>query len=162
EGLQGDLTPPYIGINKRPILDYTHSEGQAIIGGNVYHGSLFAADLGGKYIFGDNVQKKVWVLDESTSPPGKILLCIMPTRPGPNPGVAYTAFSSFALDKNNKIYFCQMSSVGGHISPLPPPGPPPASKPFPPVISQTGAFQDLPSLTPNPNLIPYNVNSPLW
>src|SRR3989454_1681520 len=33
EGLGGDLTPPYIGVNKRPIIDYTHSEGQAVIGG---------------------------------------------------------------------------------------------------------------------------------
>jgi uncharacterized repeat protein (TIGR03806 family) len=162
EGLQGDLTPPYIGVNKRPILDYTHSEGQAIIGGYVYHGSLFASDLGGKYIFGDNVQKKVWVLDESTSPPGKILLCIMPTGPGPNSGADYTGLSSFGLDQDNEIYFCQMSSVGGHIYTLARSGPPPASKPFPPLLSQTGAFRDLSSLAPDPNLVPYNVNSPLW
>ncbi len=162
EGLQGDLTPPYIGVNKRPIMDYTHSEGQAIIGGYVYHGSLFASDLGGKYIFGDNVQKKVWVLDESTSPPGKILLCIMPTGPGPNSGADYTGLSSFGLDQNNEIYFSQMSSVGGHIYTLARSGPPPASKPFPPLLSQTGAFGDLASLAPNPNLVPYTVNSPLW
>jgi uncharacterized repeat protein (TIGR03806 family) len=162
EGLQGDLTPPYIGINKRPILDYTHSEGQAIIGGYVYHGSLFASDLAGKYIFGDNVQKKVWVLDESTSPVGKILLCVMPTGPGPNSGADYTGLSSFGLDQNNEIYFCQMSSVGGHIYTLARSGPPPASKPFPPLLSQTGAFRDVTTLALDTNLIPYNVNSPLW
>ncbi|MDB6112098.1 MAG: hypothetical protein JWR69_3848 [Pedosphaera sp.] len=162
EGLQGDLTPPYIGVNKRPILDYTHSEGQAIIGGYVYHGNEFAVDLGGKYIFGDNVQRKVWALDESTSPPGKILLCTMPKGSGPNSGSDYTGLSSFGLDQNNELYICQMSSVGGQIYKLARSGPPPASRPFPPLRSQTGAFQDAASLTPNTNLIPYTVNSPLW
>ncbi len=162
EGLGGDLTPPYIGVNKRPIIDYTHSEGQAVIGGYVYRGSQFAADLGGKYIFGDNVQKKIWVLNESTSPPGKILLCIMPTGAGPNSGSDYTGLSSFGLDQDNELYLCQMSSVGGRIYKLARAGPPPASRPFPPLLSQTGAFQDSSTLTPGGSLIPYTVNSPLW
>ncbi len=55
-----------------------------------------------------------------------------------------------------------MSSVGGQIYKLARSGPPPASRPFPPLLSQTGAFQDLASLTPNTSLIPYTVNSPLW
>ena len=35
EGLSGDLTQPYIGVNKRPVLDYPHSDGTAVIGGYV-------------------------------------------------------------------------------------------------------------------------------
>jgi uncharacterized repeat protein (TIGR03806 family) len=162
EGLNGDLTPPYIGVNKRPVLDYTHSEGQAIIGGYVYRGSEFATDLGGKYIFADNVQKKVWALDETVNPPGKILLCVMPTGAGPNTGSDYTGLSSFGLDQSNELYFCQMSSVGGHIFKLARSGPPPATQPFPPLISQTGAFTNLVTLGPSDSLIPYAVNSPLW
>src|SRR5262249_14098916 len=131
EGLQGDLTPPYIGVNKRPILDYSHSEGSAIIGGYVYHCSAIAARFRGQYIFGDNVAKKIWALDETTSPPGKTLLCIMPTGAGPNSGSDYTGLSSFGLDQNNELYFCQMSSVGGYIYKLARSGPPPASRPFP-------------------------------
>lgn len=34
--------------------------------------------------------------------------------------------------------------------------------PFPPVLSATGAFSDLASLTPSAGLIPFTVNSPLW
>jgi uncharacterized repeat protein (TIGR03806 family) len=162
EGLNGDLTPPYVGVNKRPAMNYSHSEGQAIIGGYVYRGAQFASDLGGKYIFGDNVARKIWALDETTSPPGKILLCILPKGAGPNSGSDYTGLSSFGLDHSNELYICQMSSVGGQIYTLARSGPPPASRPFPPLLSQTGAFQDLPSLTPNSSLIPYNVNSPLW
>jgi mono/diheme cytochrome c family protein len=33
---------------------------------------------------------------------------------------------------------------------------------FPPVLSATGAFNDLSALTPSTGLIPYTVNSPLW
>ncbi len=161
EGLQGDLIPPYIGVNKRPILDYSHSEGNAVIGGYVYRGSEFMSDLGGKYIFGDNVTRKVWALDESKNPVGKTLLCVLPLGAGPNSGSDYTGLSSFGLDHNHELYLCQMSSVGGRIYKLARSGPPPAVT-FPPLLSQTGAFADLPALTPSAGLVPYTVNSPLW
>ena len=50
------------------------------------------------------------------------------------------------------------------LSPLPPylNMPPAANTLVPPVLSQTGAFADTPSLTPAYGLIPYNVNVPLW
>ena len=54
------MTPPYIGISRGPVLDYPHTDGRAVIGGYVYRGKKFAADLGGKYIFGDNVMRTVW------------------------------------------------------------------------------------------------------
>jgi|GEM_PF-6522346 len=93
EGLNGDLTPPYIGINKRPILDYTHAEGNAVIGGFVYRGNEFATELGGKYIFGDNVARKIWVMDESTTPATKLQIATLPSGDGPNSGSSYTGFS---------------------------------------------------------------------
>lgn len=162
EGLNGDLTPPYLGVNKRPILDYPHSQGAAIIGGYVYRGSRFRADLGGRYVFGDNVSRSVWVLDESTTPARKILLCVLPRGSGPNSGSDYTGLSSFGLDHDNELYLCQMSSVGGRIHTLARSGPPPVTRQFPPLLSTTGAFADLASLTPASALVPYTVNSPLW
>jgi uncharacterized repeat protein (TIGR03806 family) len=33
---------------------------------------------------------------------------------------------------------------------------------LPPLLSQTGVFRSLMDLTPNPGVVPYNVNSPLW
>ena len=37
EGLDGDLTPPYIGVNKRPVIDYPHGtdDGSCVVGGYV-------------------------------------------------------------------------------------------------------------------------------
>jgi hypothetical protein len=50
-----------------PITEYDHTEGIAIIGGYVYHGSAIPA-LQGKYVFGDFGSGTVWTLTES--PPG--------------------------------------------------------------------------------------------
>jgi uncharacterized repeat protein (TIGR03806 family) len=162
EGLHGDLKPPYIGVNRRPLIDYGHDEGQAVIGGYVYRGTEFASELGGRYIFGDNVQKKIWMLDETVSPPRKILLAIMPTGAGPNSGSDYTGLSSFGEDQNRELYLCQMSSVGGHIYKLAHSDRPPVVQPFPRLLSETGVFKDIKNLAPADWLVPYSVNSPLW
>ena len=162
EGLQGDLTPPFIGVNKRPIIDYDHGEGSAIIGGYVYRGKMWADDLGGRYLFGDNGTGKIWALDERTTPPSKTQLCLMPFGPGPNSGSNYTGLSSFGMDAEGEVYMCQMSSEVGHIFRLQRTGPPSVRKPFPRLLSQTGAFSDTARLIPAPGLVPYNVNSPLW
>jgi uncharacterized repeat protein (TIGR03806 family) len=162
EGLNGDLTPPYIGINKRPVLDYPHTEGRAVIGGYVYRGTEFAAELGGRYLFGDNVTRTIWVMNESTTPATKIAIATLPKGDGPNSGSDYTGLSSFGLDHNSELLMCQMSSVGGRIYKLAEAGVPGASRPLPTLLSQTGAFTNLATMEPNPGLLPYTVNSPLW
>jgi glucose/arabinose dehydrogenase len=45
-----------------PIAEYSHQEGDAVIGGFVYHGSIPA--LRGAYIFGDLGTGKIWELQE--------------------------------------------------------------------------------------------------
>ena len=162
EGTLGEMKPPYIGISRGPVLDYPHTDGRAVIGGYVYRGKKFAADLGGKYIFGDNVMRTVWAMDETTTPFQKTLLCVMPKGSGPNSGSDYTGLSSFGTDADGEIYFCQMSSIGGRIYTLQRGGPPPPMHPLPKRLSQTGTFADLAGLQPADFLIPYSVNSPLW
>jgi uncharacterized repeat protein (TIGR03806 family) len=162
EGNLGKMTPPFIGTSRGPVLDYTHSEGRAVIGGYVYRGRDFTNDLGGKYIFGDNVMRTIWAMDETATPPKKTVLCVLPKGEGPNSGSDYTGLSSFGLDAAGEIYLCQMSSIGGRIYKLQRGGPPPALHPLPKLLSQTGAFADLEKLQPAASLIPYTVNSPLW
>jgi uncharacterized repeat protein (TIGR03806 family) len=166
EGNLGQMKSPYIGISRGPVLDYPHTDGRAVIGGYVYRGRKFAADLGGKYIFGDNVFRTVWALDETATPARKNLLCVMPKGTGPNSGTDYTGLSSFGTDADGEIYFCQMSSIGGYIYTLQRGGPPPPKKVLPKLLSQTGAFTgafaDVAALQPADFLIPYNVNSRLW
>jgi uncharacterized repeat protein (TIGR03806 family) len=162
EGNLGKMPKSFIGISRGPILDYPHTDGRAVIGGYVYRGKEFTRDLGGKYIFGDNVLRTIWALDDTTTPAQKIVLCVMPKGDGPNSGTDYTGLSSFGTDANGEIYFCQMSSIGGKIFTLQRGGPPPPAHPIPKLLSQTGAFADLQNLTPADFLIPYSVNSPLW
>ncbi|HTQ50028.1 MAG TPA: PQQ-dependent sugar dehydrogenase [Candidatus Acidoferrales bacterium] len=162
EGTLGKMPATCIGISRGPLLDYPHTDGRAVIGGYVYRGKKFAADLGGKYIFGDNVMRIVWAMDETTTPVRKNLLCVMPKGAGPNSGSDYTGLSSFGLDAAGEIYFCQMSSIGGRIFTLARGGPPPPTHPFPKLLSETGAFRELARLTPDPALVPYSVNTPLW
>ncbi|MGH7992390.1 MAG: PQQ-dependent sugar dehydrogenase, partial [Limisphaerales bacterium] len=162
EGTLGHMKSPCLGISRGPVLDYAHSDGRAVIGGYVYRGQKFAADLGGKYIFGDNVMRIVWAMDETTTPVTKHLLCTIPKGSGPNSGADYTGLSSFGTDANGEIYMCQMSSTGGRIYTLARGGPPPPSHPFPKLLSQTGVFPDLQTMQPTDGLIPYSVNTPLW
>lgn len=162
EGNLGKMPANYLGISRGPILDYPHDDGRAVIGGYVYRGQEFARDLGGKYIFGDNVMRTVWALDETATPLKKTLLCVMPKGTGPNAGTDYTGLSSFGTDAAGELYFCQLSSVGGQIFKLQRGGAPPPQKNLPKLISQTGVFTDLTNLTPASFLIPYAPNSPFW
>ncbi|MEQ1859284.1 MAG: Ig-like domain-containing protein [Chthoniobacteraceae bacterium] len=159
EGFNGDLTQPYIGVNKRPVLDYSHSEGSAIIGGYVYRGAAFP-ELQGKYLFADNITGKVWVMNEGTTPATKTLLTTVPNGPGPNSGSNYTNVSSWGVDSDGELYLCRLSSTVGKILKLQAGGTP--STPLPPTLGATGLFSDLAALTPSTKLIPYAINAPFW
>lgn len=160
EGLRGDMTPPYIGVDRRPILAYPRSDGAAVIGGYVYRGREFASDLGGRYIFGDNIANVVWMMDESTVPATKRVLCTMPRGSGPNAGNDYIGLSSFGHDQDNELYMCQLSSVAGRIYKLQRGGPP--NRPMPRLLSDTGILTDRTNLTLRAGLIPYTLNAPFW
>ena len=49
-----------------PIAEYSHSEGVAVIGGYVYHGTAIPA-LAGSYVFGDYFAGKIWRLTQDSS-----------------------------------------------------------------------------------------------
>lgn len=149
-----------IGVGKNPLLAYRHLEGRAIVAGYVYRGQAFAKDLGGKFIFGDNVTGSVWYLDETTNPPSKHILCTVPDGAGPNPGANYCGLSSFGLDAKGELYLCRMSSTDGRILKLSRHGPPRVA--LPKTLSETKLFSNTLKLEPNPALVPYEVNSPLW
>lgn len=75
-----------------PIFNYTHSEGNAIIGGYVYHGSN--ADLDGAYIYGDYGSGKIWALRLNDTAPNNIQLA----DSGLN-------IASFGVDQKSDLYF---------------------------------------------------------
>lgn len=155
--LAGPIPRPatVIGVEKPPLFEYARNAGDVtVIGGYVYRGTAYAAELGGKYVFGDNGSGRIWALTTNAGgPPALAYLCNMPA------GSGYAGLASFGVDQNGEIYMVQMGP-NGHIFKLVRPG---AALPPPPaLLSQTGAFSDVRALTPAAGLIPYDVNSPLW
>jgi len=160
--MEGDYTgfiprpSPLIGIDSPPIYDYNHSTGDTcVIGGYVYHGTQFAAQLGGQYIYGDNTSNRIYsvVLNGSNAPTVTYLASLPP-------GEDYTGgISTFGLDANNELYMCTMGA-NGSIYKLQLASASTAA--IPALLSQTGAFSNLAALTPAAGIVPYNVNTPLW
>lgn len=146
---------PLLGVEKPPVFDYPHTNGYTcVIGGYVYRGTQFAAYLSGKYIFGDNGTAWVRALTyDGVGTPQIMELTTIPHGAGEETGM-----STFGLDHANELLMCcagpgvkiyKLTKTGGGAEP-------------PLLLSQTGAFTDLGTLTPAPALIPYSVNAPLW
>lgn len=145
-----------IGTSTAPFYAYSHDKGNnCVIGGYVYRGAQFAGLLTGRYIFGDNISNRIWFLDPY-GPPTQIATELT-TLP---PGVEYIGgLSSFGLDRNSELYMCTTGETAS-IYKLQYSGPP--TPPLPPLLSQTGAFSDVRTLTPATGVIPYAVNTPFW
>lgn len=76
-----------------PITEYSHSEGNAVIGGYVYHGTAISG-LVGSYLFGDFVAGKIWRLTQDNSGAWQRVLLL---SGGPN-------MSSFGRDSSGELY----------------------------------------------------------
>ena len=75
-----------------PIVDYAHSEGESVTGGFLYRGTAIPGMVG-RYIFGDFISGKIWILTESGATWDRTLA--LSTGRG---------ISSFARDDNGEIY----------------------------------------------------------
>lgn len=94
---------PMTGCNmtglKLPIAEYDHSEGNAVMGGYVYHGTAIPA-LQNAYVFGDFGSGRIWMLQEMT--PGKFTRTLL-MMTGRN-------ISSFGQDTSGEIYVLDYSA----------------------------------------------------
>ncbi|MDA0811575.1 MAG: PQQ-dependent sugar dehydrogenase, partial [Verrucomicrobia bacterium] len=149
-----------IGTETAPVADYPHTEGaNCIIGGHIYRGPTHAGTLGGKFLFADNGNQKVWAMTfNSGSGTGQIeQLCVGPS------GGYYTGISGSGRDANGEVYFLKMTGHddgNGKIMKLSRAG---AASPEPPaLLSQTGAFSNLATLQVSPGLLAYEVNTPMY
>lgn len=159
--MEGTLAGPsarpttVIGTEKPPLYEYPHSNGYAaVIGGYVYRGTEHAAYLTGKYLFGDNGTSRIRAMTyDGSSPPSIVELCTLP-----NGGSETTGMSTFGIDHNNEPLMCCVG-IGVKIYKLAKAS---SGDDPPALLSETGAFTDLDTLTPSSALIPYRVNAPLW
>lgn len=148
---------PVLGTVEDPVHEYSHSLGNCVIGGYVYRGSTHP-DLYGRYLFADNGSKRLWAMSyQAGQAPVVEELMTMPF------GSSYYSISAFARDRSGEVYILRFNGAatnGGKIYRLTRQNP---GAPEPPLLlSQTGAFQNLATLTPEDYLIPYEMNVPFW
>ncbi|PHN07464.1 PQQ-dependent sugar dehydrogenase [Flavilitoribacter nigricans] len=151
----------FIGREKPPLYVYERGIGSCVIGGNVYHGTLFP-ELNGKYLLADFVENKVMAITlkgSNEKPTLDILLSlwvqdvVLPDGLGisgifPMPdGEILITVKGDDLSNTGKIFRLTRQAEVAE---------PPAR------LSELGVFSDLQQLTPAPGLIPYRVNAPLW
>ena len=153
---------PLIGISRGPVHDYSHAVGSCIIGGQVYRGAALP-QLAGKYLFGDNGTQLLYALEYD--PATQQTISVQQFAQG-RAGYLFNGISSFGEDSQGEPLLLQLAGANpgtAQISRIKPAGPPGGGTwNYPPLLSQTGVFTDLPTLTPAASMIPFDVNMPLW
>ena len=146
-----------IGRETPPIFEYQH-EGllHCVIGGYVYRGKKFP-ELVGKYVYADQCGRifALTVDDHQHFVKNELIAAIR------DPGMGV---SSMGQDADGELYLCciyHLAMPGSYILRLDR-AVERADGQFPKKLSATGLFNDTKSLTPNPALISYEVNVPLW
>ena len=84
-----------------PVWEYNHSLGCSITGGYVYRGSDAAAELGGKYVYGDFCSGRLWALDVSGLEPTNEQL----------PVGTFGSLTSFGEDADGELYFVRTNGL---------------------------------------------------
>jgi hypothetical protein len=78
-----------------PIWEYAHTEGIAVIGGYVYHGSKMP-ELDSAYVYGDYGSGRIWALRYDGTSTAVNTLLVDSTL----------GITSFGLDEENELYIC--------------------------------------------------------
>ena len=133
--------PPLID----PIHEYGRGLGSSITGGYVYRGSSLP-NLRGTYIYGDYGSGRIRAITRDAA--GAVTEQQVATG---------SQISSFGEDEAGELY---VVSLGGAIYRLEDASGP--QQPFPQLLSQTGLFSNLATLTPAVGVVPFDVNAPSW
>jgi uncharacterized repeat protein (TIGR03806 family) len=133
-----------------PVIDVARGLARSITGGYVYRGSKLAS-LRGAYVYGDYATGRIWALvyDQKSK---KVVS---------NTQIAsLSSISSFGEDRDGEIYV--LSLWRGRVYRVERKGVSNPGGKIPAKLSLTGLFSDTARLIPNPGLIEYDVNAPLW
>jgi hypothetical protein len=131
-----------------PAVEHPHSEARSLSGGVVYHGTRFP-ELQGAYIYGDWSTGKIWAVKHDG------------TRVVWHREIADTPLqlTGFGLDiKGDLVVIDHQTGFYRFVRT-------PTNRqatPFPSRLSETGLFRSVRDRLPDPALILYSVNSPLW
>ncbi|MFO1461118.1 MAG: PQQ-dependent sugar dehydrogenase [Verrucomicrobiota bacterium] len=122
-------------------------EGRAVIGGLVYRGTRYP-ELAGRYVFGDYISKHIWAITFQAGG-GYTIERLVTGELGP---------TSFGLDPaTGEILVVNALGINRLVR-----NPDFVAPTFPPTLSAVGVFSDLATMTPRPEVRPYEVASPFW
>jgi glucose/arabinose dehydrogenase/mono/diheme cytochrome c family protein len=152
EGFIGGPNPTPPGAAPlNPILDYGRgngtNQGYSVTGGVVYRGSRIPA-LYGYYIFADYVSGNVWATrydGTNASPFVRLTGDLGVAGFGTDPSNGDVLLADQSEDTIKRLVFTTLS---GQLHAE--------------TLAETGAFEDLESLTPSAGFAPYDVNVPFW
>jgi glucose/arabinose dehydrogenase/mono/diheme cytochrome c family protein len=147
--------PPPSFTNTAPLWYYPHTasaggdpqyKGNSISGGLVYHGSRIPA-LNGAYVVADFESANVWALTRTNATvnvqriAGQLGIAAF----GTDPGNGDVLMANYLFNKIQRLVLSDTSTSS-----------------FPQKLSDTGAFADLTTLTPNPGIVNYEPIVPFW
>ena len=143
-------TPPPGSVFLAPILEYPHGsgtfQGSSVTGGRVYRGAKMPG-LYGDYIFADHVSGNIWAVDYDGT-----------TASNWRKLTSDVGVACFGVDPSNgDLLYSFPWSFAAVMRLVATPG---AS--LPARLSDTGAFQNLATLTPSPGVVDYDLNAPFW
>jgi len=146
-----------IGTPAPPVWEYAHAKDKgAVIGAGVYRGSRYP-DIYGKYLFSDFLSGDLWTATPGAD--GYEIDQIGELSSGWGNGVI-----SYLLDSKGQILLSK--TRGGQnksdIQILVKEGEVASTDQAPELLSQTGAFTDMVTLTHADACVPYSVNIPFW
>ncbi|MEM6633810.1 MAG: PQQ-dependent sugar dehydrogenase, partial [Bacteroidota bacterium] len=164
DGLSPRTIDDVVGPRRGPHIQLNRATSNSVIAGLVYRGSKFPG-LQGKFLFADHGRGNIYTVEDN-SQPGMTQDDIDFLANVPNTSMGF-GIASFATDEAGEIYIVKLDGVsvnpdnreGGTIHKIIPTG---GTTEPPALLSETGAFSSLLTLTPTPGIIPYSVNSPLW
>src|SRR5438477_613135 len=129
-------------------IERPHSELRSLTGGIVYYGSKFP-ELRGAYIYGDWSTGRIW----GGRHDDKKFLWHKELTDTP------FAITGFGADENGELLVVDEGSGFYRLERTPAEAP---TNNFPTKLSEPGLFVSVKDREPDPGLIPYSVNSPLW
>ena len=133
-----------------PVSEYPHAEGKSVTGGYVYRGTAMP-NLYGAYLFADFEFGTIWAL----KPDGE------GAWERTELADASAFISAFGVDAEGEVYVLDWFS--GSIYRLVSAAPGAQGLPgWPPTLTDTGCFSDVPARELAPGVLPYSVNTPLW
>lgn len=143
----GGATPPPGFSHIDPIHDYPRSLGQSVTGGLVYRGSQYP-ELTGDYLFTDYISGRIWAMDDPGGPSQSVTEMANDNNIagfGLNPATGDILMGDLGSDSIKRL----VRTTGAGTQP-------------PQFLSQTGAFSNVTSLTPETGILPYSINVPFW